>query len=66
MEQVTVECLRCGTPRVVVCNGSAHVDAGECPRCTYVGWAPSSALSELARRQIRERPPERRVGIYPV
>jgi hypothetical protein len=66
MEKLTVECLRCGTPRMVVRNGSAHVDAGECPLCTYVGWAPSSALNELVRRRIREQPVERRVGLYPV
>ena len=66
MEKLSVECLRCGTMRTIRQNGPAHVDAGECPRCTYVGWAPSSALSELTRRRFREQPPERRVGLYPV
>jgi hypothetical protein len=38
----------------------AHLDAGECPRCGYVGWAHVEDLTELARRLIRERPLERR------
>jgi hypothetical protein len=35
-------------------------DAGECPRCTYVGWAPVSELDEPTRRALRDRPVDRR------
>ena len=35
-------------------------DAGECPRCGYLGWAPSASLDEPVRRILRERPPEQR------
>ena len=66
MEKVRVECLRCGTPRAAIVNGAHRVDAGECPRCAYVGWAQSSDLNELVRRRIREQPPERRVGLHAV
>ncbi len=66
VEKLSVECLRCGTCRTIAVNGSDRVDAGECGRCGYVGWAPSSALSEPVRRRIREQPPERRVRLYPV
>jgi Zn ribbon nucleic-acid-binding protein len=66
MEKLSVECLRCGTLRTVHLHGSDHVDAGECPRCMYVGWAPSSALNEAVRRRIREHPPERRARLRQV
>jgi ribosomal protein S27AE len=52
-----VECLRCGSQRLV--QRAAH-DRGDCPRCGYVGWAPASDLSEHARRALRERPLEAR------
>jgi hypothetical protein len=52
---LTVECLRCGTHRT-----APRKDAGECPRCAYVGWAAPSELTEPARRALRERPVERR------
>jgi hypothetical protein len=51
----TVECLRCGDVREI-----AGRDAGECPRCEYVGWALVADLTEKLRRILRERPPERR------
>jgi hypothetical protein len=66
MEKLSVECLRCGTLRTVPRDGSHHVDAGECPRCMYVGWAPSNALNETVRRRIRDEPPERRARLHPV
>ena len=66
MERLTVECLRCGTSRAFEKNGEHRPDAGECPRCGYVGWAESSALSETVRRRIRELPPEQRVGLHAV
>jgi len=32
------------------------MDAGECPRCGYLGWAPSDAVTEDVRRQLRDVP----------
>jgi hypothetical protein len=55
VEPRTVECLRCGDTRLV--RGR---DAGECPRCEYVGWALVADLTEKLRRVLRDRPPERR------
>ena len=50
-----VECLSCGLQRLVT------ADAGECPRCRYVGWAPAEAVSEELRRSLRDIPvPARR------
>jgi hypothetical protein len=54
VETSTVECLSCGKAR------GAQDAAAECPRCGYVGWAPSSKLTEPVRRALRERPLERR------
>lgn len=60
-----IECLGCGEARVV--DALSHrVDPGECPRCGYLGWAPSTALTEPMRRRIRERPVDRRAAIYAV
>jgi ribosomal protein L37E len=47
-----VECLRCGKQR--------DYRDDECPRCGYVGWAPSHRLDEYERRLLRERPPATR------
>jgi phage FluMu protein Com len=60
MASLRVECLRCGEIRVLHPESHHHVDAGECPRCKYVGWAPSAEMSEVTRRALRERPLERR------
>ena len=60
MEMLTVECLRCGDTREVSAPADAHVHAGECRRCEYVGWALVADLTENLRRVLRERPPERR------
>ena len=60
MDRVTVECLGCGERRHVNDNGLGHVEAGECARCGYVGWATPADLSELIRRAMRDFPPERR------
>ena len=57
MHADVVECLHCGSQRIV--QPAAH-DAGECPRCGYVGWAPAAELSEHTRRALRERPLESR------
>jgi hypothetical protein len=45
-----VECLSCGLQRLVA------TEAGECPRCGYLGWAPSDVVSEDLRRQLRDVP----------
>jgi hypothetical protein len=55
-----VECLRCGDVRQVRASKGENVDAGECNRCEYVGWASVADLTEKLRRLLRERPPERR------
>jgi hypothetical protein len=55
-----VECLRCGDVRQVRARNGENVDAGECNRCEYVGWASVADLTEKLRRLLRERPPERR------
>jgi Zn ribbon nucleic-acid-binding protein len=61
MESRTVECLRCGSTRKTDRRRAAHhLETGECLRCGYVGWAESSELSESARRELRDRPVERR------
>jgi hypothetical protein len=60
VETFRVECLSCGTRRIVVGGHQHHVDAGECQRCGYVGWASTDDLTPSARRQLLERPIERR------
>jgi len=60
MAPVQVECLGCGEERVLNQLSHHRLDGGECPRCKYVGWAPSAALDETLRRQVRTRPLERR------
>jgi uncharacterized Zn finger protein len=57
---VTVECLRCGERHELVRSESRWIQQGECPRCGYVGWAESAALTETHRRSLRERPIEAR------
>jgi hypothetical protein len=67
MEELRVECLGCGEARTCAPDPDARrVDPGECPRCGYLGWAPSTALTEPTRRRIRERPVDRRASIYAV
>lgn len=51
----TVECLGCGRPRLMPAPEHA-LDVDACPRCGYVGWAPSASLSEDDRRVLREIP----------
>jgi hypothetical protein len=60
VERLIVECLCCGDTRQVDARAGEHVDAGECERCEYVGWALVADLTEKLRRLLRERPPERR------
>jgi uncharacterized protein (DUF2461 family) len=66
IERIRVECLGCGEARTVPGSGAVRLDPGECPRCGYVGWAPSSELTEPMRRRIRERPIARRANLYAV
>lgn len=56
----SVECLACGTRRVLVSDAHSHLATGECPRCGYVGWAQPGDLNESSRRALRERPLELR------
>jgi hypothetical protein len=46
----SVECLGCGLPRIVA------GEAGDCPRCGYVGWAPVEAVTEEMRGRLRDVP----------
>jgi hypothetical protein len=64
MNTVAVECLRCCASRLVVATPRAAADAGDCSQCGYVGWAPSSVLTDSTRRTLRERPPEQRIHLY--
>jgi hypothetical protein len=63
MTYLAVECLRCGGQRQVPATSTGRGDAGECPRCHYLGWAPSESLDESIRRRIREQSPEIRARI---
>jgi hypothetical protein len=57
----TVECLSCGQTREPVPDLMHRVHMDDCcPRCGYVGWAPSGELNESTRRALRERPLRRR------
>jgi hypothetical protein len=66
VEPVAVECLRCGHQRALDPARRRRHDAGECPRCAYVGWAPSDELTEHTRRLVREYPVERRLRLRAV
>ena len=56
---MTIECLRCGQARKLA-SATHHLECDECPRCGYLGWAPSLELTEPTRRLLRERPVESR------
>jgi transposase len=60
MESITVECLRCGENHRLESGPWRQLQSGECPRCGYLGWAPTALLSEVERRALRDRPLERR------
>jgi len=60
MASLRVECLRCGEVRLLDQSPRHRLDAGECPCCEYVGWAPSAELTETARESLRIHPLERR------
>ena len=51
----------CYSPGPLRCD-----DAGDCPRCQYVGWAYSSELSERTRKLFRDLPVERRLNLRTV
>lgn len=57
---LAVECLNCGCRRTVFGSTLHALGAGRCPRCDYVGWAASDALTEDDRRALREFPLELR------
>ncbi len=48
------ECLGCGQLRV------GNPPAAQCPRCGYLGWAPTRELTETTRRELRDHPIELR------
>jgi len=56
-----VECLNCGATRRAqrASTRCVHLE-DSCPRCGYVGWAPTDDLTETARRALRDRPLPRR------
>jgi Zn-finger nucleic acid-binding protein len=60
MAPLRVECLRCGSERFLDRPARRQIDADACPRCEYVGWAPSEELDETLRRRVRMRTLERR------
>jgi hypothetical protein len=64
VEKLRIECLGCGEARMIPAAEPGRMHPGECPRCGYVGWAPSAALSEPMRQRIRERPVDRRAAVY--
>jgi hypothetical protein len=60
MESLVVECLRCGTIRLARRGAHTRLDAPECPRCGYLGWAPLPELTEVERGELRDHPVELR------
>jgi uncharacterized paraquat-inducible protein A len=56
VEERTIECLSCGATRELDA-GTHPGDAGECPRCGYLGWADRESLTDTLRRMIHERLP---------
>ena len=63
VESITVECLQCGQPRTFAPGPRHDEQAGDCPRCGYVGWAYSTDLSERTRKLLRDLPVERRLRL---
>ncbi|HEX3254196.1 MAG TPA: hypothetical protein VHQ96_00305 [Gaiellaceae bacterium] len=59
-EKHAIECLHCGTFRTIQRERTQRLDAGECARCGYLGWALVADLSEPVRKNLRERSPELR------
>lgn len=63
VETITVECLQCGQARAFAPGRWREDEAGDCPRCEYVGWAYSKDLSERMRKLFRDLPVERRLRL---
>jgi hypothetical protein len=53
-----IECLCCGAERIMIGR-----DAGDCPRCHYLGWTYSDELDGWTRRMIVNRELGVRPGI---
>jgi hypothetical protein len=66
VERPTIECLRCGHVRAYSPGPLRCDDAGDCPRCQYVGWAYSDELTERTRKLFRDLPVERRLNLRTV
>jgi hypothetical protein len=60
-EKHAVECLSCGSFRVIERARTEPLDPGECRKCGYLGWALAADLSDPARRSLREAAPGKRV-----
>jgi Zn ribbon nucleic-acid-binding protein len=60
-----VECLNCGATRRLVITRGWELQAAECARCGYVGWAEARTLTETLRRALRETTLERRRRLAP-
>ena len=45
-----IECLACGAQRDAA--GTGAYETGECPRCSYLGWAFLDDLGPATRRLI--------------
>jgi hypothetical protein len=65
-QAVSVECLRCGHTRPFTPGPWRYEEAGDCPRCEYVGWAYEGDLTERTRKLFRELPLERRLRLRTV
>ena len=59
-EKHAIDGLHCCTFRPIPRARTQRLDAGECARCGYLGWALVADLSEPVRKNLRERPPELR------
>jgi hypothetical protein len=53
-EKHAVECLRCGRFRTIERNRNQRLEPGECPQCSYLGWALMADLSDPVRRTLPE------------
>jgi ribosomal protein S27AE len=60
MASKLVECLNCGAVRRAAATLSRPVNADECGRCGYVGWAETETLTETLRRALREHTVDKR------
>ena len=56
MASLAVECLGCGTARLSRRDAHERLDPPECPRCGYLGWAPTRELTEADRDELARHP----------